>query len=126
MRAQGTLVVELPFDIQAIVEGLKNRSTPRQEAGRHFYAAWGDGGIQRRLHRVSEWTAGLLRACDGRRMIGEVWQQLSAEIQEPDPAVGEYIFVKVLEGAQADELLDIYRTMAAAEASHDGGLSAFA
>lgn len=109
IRKKRVFVIELTYDIQSIVDALKLRSKPVFERGPHFYVTREVSAHIDRLDRVSDWMAFLLRLCNGRRRIEEIVQRLSANLPEVEESLREYVCVRLLVGAQAENLIDIYR-----------------
>ena len=107
--AKHTRVVELSYDLQLLVDALKEGGAPVWKRGKHFYATREFSPELDRLHQVSTWVGCLLLACDGRRTIREVVERVSLEIAEVDESEGEYVCVKLMEGVHAQGLIDIYR-----------------
>lgn len=105
-----TAVVELQCNLQQIVEALKSRTSLPLESDRTFYAIREFSDGDRSLTKVSGWLAALIRACDGTRTIEEVVTQLSLDIPEVKDEVKNYVFVKLLQGAQTQGFVAIYRT----------------
>ena len=103
-------VVELQCNLQQIVESLKSRINLPLQHDRAFYAIHGLSDGDRNLTKVSDWLAALIRACDGTRTIEEVVTKLSFDIPEVKDEVKSYAFVKLLQRAQAQGLVAIYRT----------------
>jgi radical SAM superfamily enzyme YgiQ (UPF0313 family) len=102
-------VVELQCNLQQIVESLKSRDNLPLQSDRIFYAIREFSDGDRSLTKVSGWLAALIRACDGTRTIEEVVMQLSFDIPEVKDEVKNYVFVKLLQGAQTQGLVSVYR-----------------
>jgi len=104
-----TGVVELQCNLQQIVEALQTKTNPSLQRAGTFYAIQesSDGG--RSLTKVSSWLAALIRACDGTRTIEDVVAQLSLDIPEVKDEDKNYVFVKLLQGAQTQGLVAIHR-----------------
>jgi radical SAM superfamily enzyme YgiQ (UPF0313 family) len=107
--AKHTRVIELSYDLQLLVEALKQGRTPVWKKGRHFYCTREFSPGIDRLHRVSTWLGYLLIASDGTRSIRQVGELLSPQLIEIDKSVREYVFVRLLQGAHAKGLIEIYR-----------------
>ena len=105
-----TDVVELQCNLQQIVESLKSRSSLPLQRDRAFYAVRELSDGDRKLTKVSDWLAALIRACDGTRTIEEVVTRLSFDIPEIKDEVKSYAFVKLLQEAQTQGLVAVYRT----------------
>jgi hypothetical protein len=102
--------MELPYDIQQVVEAFRHCTEPEWVRGHYFYVAREVADGNESLEMISDWVACALRLCDGRRSIEQVVQQLSREIPEVEEDVSDYTFVQLLEGVHADGLIEIYRT----------------
>lgn len=124
VRKERVIVFELACDIQHIVDALKLRRTPVRVRGRHFYVTREVSRSIDRVDRVSDWMACLLRLCDGLRSIEEIVPQLSPNLPEVEGRLHEYVCMRLLEGAQAEKFIAIYRTARAPEESRDGTGSA--
>jgi radical SAM superfamily enzyme YgiQ (UPF0313 family) len=119
LRKRSVIVVELCHDIQSIIDALKLRSKPSRGRGPHFYVMREVSAGIDRLVQVSDWMARLLRLCDGRRSIERVVPRLSANLPEVDEPLREYVCVRLLAGAQAENFIDIYRSVSATENSRN-------
>jgi radical SAM superfamily enzyme YgiQ (UPF0313 family) len=109
VREKHTRVLELPCDLQLIVEALKREEVPRWKPGQHFYTTCEFSPGVERLHQVSTWVGLLLMACDGNRTIQQVVRHLSPRIVEVDEFEREYVLVQLMDRARAQGLIDIYR-----------------
>lgn len=119
VRKARVIVFELACDIQRIVDALKLGSTPVWVRGRHFYVTRQVSRSIDRVDRVSHWMACLLRLCDGLRSIEEIVRQLSPNLPEVEDRLHEYVCMRLLEGAQAEKFIAIYRTARAPEDGYD-------
>ena len=74
------------------------------------------------LDRVSDSMACLLRLCDGRHRIAEIVPRLSATLRDVKAPLREYVCLRLLSGAQAEQFIDIYRTASCTqnERAHTG------
>lgn len=115
IKKKRVFVIELTYDIQSIVEALKIRSKPVFERGAHFYVTHEVSAEVDRLDKVSDWIARLLLLCDGRRRVQEIVRRLSASLHEVHEPFRKYVCVRLLAGAQAADLIDIYRSASRAE-----------
>lgn len=111
LRKKGVVVIELGFDIQRIIEALKLQRQPVWEPSRHYYVTREVSGGVDRLDRVSDWMAGLLRLCNGRRSIEEIVPRLSKNLAGVHNALREHVCMRLLAGAQNQCLIDIYRSV---------------
>ena len=116
VRKKGVVVIELGFDIQRIIEALKLQRQPVWERGRHYYVTREVSPGVDRLDRVSDWMAGLLRLCNGRRSIEEIVPRLSENLAGVHKALQEHVCMRLLAGAQNQSLIDIYRDVGRAKA----------
>ena len=114
VRKKGSRVIELPCDIQRVVDALRHRTELEWVRGHYFYVAREVTDGSESLDLISDWVACTLRVCDGGRSIEQVVQQLSHEIPGIEEDVREYALVRLLEGVHADGLIEIYRTVAEA------------
>ena len=105
-----TNVIELQWSLQKIVEALSSKAELSLDPDRSFYAIRESPDGDRTLTKVSNWLAFLIRACDGTRTIEEVVIQLSLDIPEVKEEVKSYVFVRLLQGAQSQGFVTIYRT----------------
>ena len=109
IRKKRVFVIELAHDIQSIVDALKLRSELVSKRGRYFYIMREVSAGVDRLDQVSDWIACLLGLCDGRQTIEEILPRLSANLPEVEELLREYVCVRLLAGAQAENLIDVYR-----------------
>lgn len=105
-----TEVIELQCDLQRITEALKSRTRLPLQRDRCFYAVRQSSHGGRRLTKVSSWLAALIQACDGTRTIEEVVTQLSFHIPEVKDEDKSYVFINLLQQAQNQGVVTIYRT----------------
>ncbi|HEX8895117.1 MAG TPA: hypothetical protein VF783_17445, partial [Terriglobales bacterium] len=103
-------LVELKYDMQGIVDALKNCGDPVCEVDPHFYVTRPVSVGIERLECVSDWMAHLLRLCNGRRRIDEIAERLSSNLPEVDRRLRRYVCMRLLIGAQAQGLIEIYRS----------------
>lgn len=115
LRKKGLVVIELGFDVQRIIDALKLQSKPVRERGRYYYITREVSAGVDRLDRVSDWTACLLRLCNGRRRIDEIVPRLSENLRGVAKGLHEHVCMRLLAGAQNQKLIDIYRSVAGAE-----------
>lgn len=106
---KSAVVLELPYDLQSILDALKLRTKPDSVRGQHFYVAREVSAGLNRLDRVSDWMASLLRLCNGRRRVEEIVARFSANLGEVEKPLRKYVCMRILAGAQAQDLIDIYR-----------------
>ena len=116
VRGHGIVAFELSHDIQRVVDALKRRQKPVRSRGRRFYVTRPLSAANARIDRISNWMAYLLRLCDGRRSIRDVVQQLSAQLPEVQTSLRNYVGMRLLEGAQAERFIEVYRTAHAIKA----------
>jgi Radical SAM superfamily/B12 binding domain len=113
LRKNRVIVMELSYDLQCIVDALKLRRKPDCERGPHFYITRGMSAGIDRLDRVSDWMACLLRLCDGHKRIDEIVVRLSASLPDVKAPHRKYVCMRLLGGAHAQDLIDIYRSPSA-------------
>jgi len=118
-KKERVTLIELRYDVQCIVDALKLRSNPVCERGAHFYVVREVSAGIDRLDRVSDWMACLLRLCNGRRRIDEVVPRLSADLSEVEQPLRNYVCMRLLAGAQNQNLIEIYRSASATENKRD-------
>jgi radical SAM superfamily enzyme YgiQ (UPF0313 family) len=111
-RKTRSRVIELPYDIQRVVDALKHRTEPEWVRGHHFYVAREVVDGSESLEMISDWVACALRICDGSRSIEQVVQQLAQQIDGIEEDVQPYAFVRLLEGIHADDLIVVNRSPA--------------
>lgn len=119
LRKKGLVVIELGFDLQRLIEALKRQSKPVWERGRHYYVTNEVSAGVDRLDRVSDWMAGLLRLCNGRRRIDQIVPRLSENLAGVAKALQEHVCMRLVAGAQSQKLIDIYRTASATKNNRD-------
>jgi hypothetical protein len=127
VRRNRIIVLELAHDLQRIVDALKLQKNPVQSRGQHFYVTRPVSVASARIDRISNWMAYLLRLCNGRRSIKEIVQQLTAQLPQVQKSLREYVCMRLLQGAQNEQFIEVYRTARASEApnrSAAGKLSA--
>lgn len=122
-RKGRVIVVELSYDIQCIVDALKLRSKLVWERGPHFYVTREVSAGTDRLDRVSDWMACLLRLCNGLRRIDEILPRMSTNLPEVEEALHKYVCMRLLAGAHAQGLIDIYRSASTTPNKRDRGRS---
>jgi radical SAM superfamily enzyme YgiQ (UPF0313 family) len=102
-------VIELEYSLQEIVKALSSKTEMLLAPDRSFYAIRGSADGDRSLVKISQWLASLIRACDGTRTIEQIVTYLSLEIPEVIEEVKNYVFIRLLEGAQRQGFVIIYR-----------------
>ncbi len=112
-RKERVTVIELTYDIQSIIDALKARAEPIWKLGPHFYITREVSAGVDRLDQVSDWMAGLIRLCDGKRDVKDIVKLFSSELSTIAKPLRGYACMRLLAGAQANELLDVYRKSAA-------------
>jgi len=110
VRKGRVIVFELDCDIQRVIDALKLGTRPVLVRGRHFYITREVSRNIDRVDQVSHWMACVLRLCDGLRSIEEIVPQLSTDLPEVVERLHEYVCLRLLEGALAEEFVSIYRT----------------
>src|SRR5207248_353476 len=102
VRRGRTRLVELSFNIPELIASLTVGGEYKRKQEPCFYV-WREVSCKTdRLDQISDWMAALLRACDGKRDIRGIVNQLSTEISELDASAREYVALKLLAGAQAE------------------------
>lgn len=109
-RKGRTRILELSVDIQQIIESLKLGEQREFTRGRYFYVLREVSRNTDRLDQISDWMAAVLRPSDGTRDIRSVTEQLGSDIPEIDCSSRPYICVRLLQEAQAQGLINIYRS----------------
>jgi len=102
-------VLELSFDLQKLIDCLRSGEQSGWPQGSYFYM-WRE--VSRKtdqLEQISDWMAALLRACDGTTDIQAVVRQLASELSNVDASSREYVSLRLLQGAQAQGIIDVYR-----------------
>jgi radical SAM superfamily enzyme YgiQ (UPF0313 family) len=113
-------LVQVSMEIEHAIKAIQQRSEPGRANGPYFYLH-GCSDADGLLRRISNWVAWLLEACDGRRNIGQVVDLMCDKLQEVGQNLREYTSLKLIQGAQAEGYLKIYRTDAEAAVSQGGG-----
>src|SRR5215469_16930642 len=109
VKKPGTTIIEFSRDIQMLIQELRLGSgLPLCYARRFYLKREVSPGIDR-IEQISDWLACVLRRCDGLHNIGEVVGQLACDITEVDESLKDYALVRLLEGAQAEGFIEIYR-----------------
>lgn len=109
VRKGRTRVLELPVDVQQVIDCLKKSIVYQWRDGRHFYVLREISNKTDRLDRVSDWIGPLLKTCDGRNNIREIANQLIREIPDLDASLGSYIGMRLLKSARAQGFISVYR-----------------
>lgn len=110
LKKAGTVIIELPHDIQKLIQGLRLKSEFSSSYARRFYMRREASDARHRIEQISDWLACILRNSDGRRDIAEVVDQLSCDITEIQEPLREYAFIQLLSRAHAEGFIDIYRS----------------
>jgi radical SAM superfamily enzyme YgiQ (UPF0313 family) len=109
IRRDRVVVFELHGDLQAVINGLKDRKDPVLAPGRRYYVARPVTAASARIDGVSDWVAHLLRLCNGRRCIKAIVQQMSVKLADVQPLLRQQVCTQLLEGIRAQSLIEIYR-----------------
>ncbi len=110
VRRNRILVFELAYDIQLIVDALKLQKKPVQSPDRYFYVTRPLSAASARIDRISNWMAYVLRLSDGRRSVDAIVRQLSARLPEIQKSFREYVCMRLLQGAEKEQFIEVYRT----------------
>jgi hypothetical protein len=113
-------VIELPWDLESVIDGVKNNRPPQRGRGPHYYVVSQAEADSNSVHHVSRGIAKVVEACDGRRTMKGVTSHLANVLPEVASSLRDYICVALVEKAHAAGLLAIYRTASEAADSHDG------
>jgi len=114
---KSTRVIELPCDIQGVIDALKLRMSPALVRGPFEYATREVSAGECRLVKVSNWMACLLRACDGQRTVEDLLAQLSPNLSDVDESLRGYVLTRLLQGAQGEGFISILRISHAASSN---------
>ena len=106
-------VVELDCSVKQITEALQSRLDLPLQCDKTLYGIREGMNGDRSLAEISGWLAAVIRACDGRRTIEKVVEQLAFDIPELKDDVRNYVLIKLLQGAQTQKFIDVYRTESA-------------
>lgn len=109
-NARFTEAIELQCDLQQITEALRSRTGLPLQRDRCSYGVRQSSDGSRSLTKISAWLAALIQACDGTRTIEEVVTQLSFDIPEIKDEDKSYVFINLLQQAQNQGVVAIYRT----------------
>jgi radical SAM superfamily enzyme YgiQ (UPF0313 family) len=110
VRKTNMAVLKLNYDMQRIIDALKSGSEPACNRGAHFYVSRAVSVGLDRLVKISDWMAHLLRLCNGRRRVHEIVERLSSNLVEVDERLRPYVCLRMIQGAQAEGFIDIYRS----------------
>ena len=109
IRRDRVVVFELQDDLQAVVNGLKDKTEPVLAPGRRYYVTRPVTAVSARIDRVSDWVAHLLRLCNGQRCVTAIAQQMSVRLADIQPSLREHVCTHLLDGIRAQSLVDVYR-----------------
>lgn len=123
IRKDQSRVIELSRGLQEAIDAVKNCRAPEWEAGPQHYVVGQVPGKKNLTYHVSSRIAKTVQACNGRRTICQVAEYLSAEIPSVPEPERDYEFVRLIETAWAEDLIEIFRTNSAAADSQDAGFS---
>src|SRR5579862_49722 len=110
VRRNRILVFELAYDIQRIVDALKLQKKPVQSRDRYFYVTRPLSAARTRIDQISDRMADLLRLCDGRRSVHAIIRELSARLPEIQKSFREYACMRLLQGADNEQFIEVYRS----------------
>lgn len=101
-------VLPLVCKLEEILAALARRAqaVPQEAA---FYAMRGRGDGARKLVEVSAWLAAAIRACDGRRSVAEILEQMARDLPEVEEEQRSYVFGSLLMGAHAGGYVEVRR-----------------
>lgn len=102
--------IKLPGEIEGAIAAVRTRTKLTQPGQDAFYVAGPADGGRFLLRRISDWTASLLRICEGQCNIERVVEQLSEELATLKEEHRRYACLKLVQGAQAEGLIEIWRT----------------
>ena len=107
-RAPGVNLMELSFDIQSVIDGLKQGVEPTWESGPHFYVTPESSGALKRLCKISRELGRLLQLCDGHHSVQEIMDALSGEFGEVKKSQREAVVLGLIEAAMEEGLLTVH------------------
>lgn len=96
-----TETIQIAWPLEDLIAAIGKGSSPDAPPGSAFYASRIDASGRVELVEVSTWMANTLSACDGTRTVEEVVDELAGQIPEVDMASRDYVFGRLLLGAQA-------------------------
>jgi radical SAM superfamily enzyme YgiQ (UPF0313 family) len=107
IRSERTIVFDLPFDLQHLIECLQTKTKFVARGGLHSYATMHESKLTERFVELSDWVAGILHACDGQQNLETIVKRLSFGL--PNETARRYIFWRLLQDLWAQDFVEIYR-----------------
>ncbi len=121
LRTEGTLIIELPYNIQNIIDALKTRAVPSWERGSFVYLSRETSSARAQVLQISNWMACILLDCNGKMTIEDIVSHSTIEMSGVDDSERTYILLRLLQKAHAERYIEIYRMTSDAELSQSGG-----
>jgi radical SAM superfamily enzyme YgiQ (UPF0313 family) len=122
IRKYRSHVVELPADLEAVIDAITQCREYEPQVSEHFYVVSQDETNEHPGFEVSRHLAAVVKLCDGQRTVAQVMDSLSEHISVTPAAARNMAYECLLDKARSEGLIAIYRTASAAEGSQPGGV----
>jgi radical SAM superfamily enzyme YgiQ (UPF0313 family) len=111
IRRDQARVIRLTFPLEEAIDSVKNCRKPKWETGQisFDYVVKQAPGRRNPVYQVSREIANTVEACDGRRTISQVVQQLSTKFAEIPESKRDNQCIRLIEIARTEGLIAIFR-----------------
>jgi radical SAM superfamily enzyme YgiQ (UPF0313 family) len=123
VRKNQSRVIELSRGLDEAIDAVMNCQEPEWETGRQHYVVGQEPGKKNPAYHVSSRIAKTVEACNGRRTVCHVVKHLATEFPSVPESRRDYEFVRLIETAWAEDLIEIFRSDSAAADNQDAGFS---
>ena len=108
VRSDSTKVIQLSYDIQSVINALKQRTELAWSPRPHFYITLKTADTLKQIYKAS-WELGrLLQACDGRHNVTEIVKMLVPEFRDIRRSHRSAFVTGLIEAAVKEGLVEIH------------------
>jgi hypothetical protein len=122
VRKYQSRVVELPGNLEAVIDAVTQCRDCEPQDGDHFYVVSQDETNEHPGFEVSRHLAIVVKLCDGQRTVAEIIESLGEHISVTPAFARNMAYECLLDKARSEGLIAIYRTASAARDSQLGGV----
>lgn len=108
VRSNGTKLLQLSYDIQDVINALKNKIGLTWKTRPHFYVTLKTSDTLKRIYKTS-WELGrLLKVCDGSHSVKDIVKLLVPELRDVNRSHRGAFVRGLIKAAESQGLVDIY------------------
>jgi hypothetical protein len=120
IRRYQSRVIELPDDLEAVIDAVRERKELKGRQGAHFYIVSQVQIYEHPGSEISDYCAKLLELCNGRRTVAQITERLADHIYVTPQTARDRVYLMLLENMRSEGLISMYRiaSLAAANQPH--------